>query len=477
MTTVVVEIERNEVLLPRIPHGRRLRVLISAQAVSPVRGSEPGLGWNLISRLAQWHDVTVLCSPNSHSADEQAYRDEIETYLAQRGPIPGLTFNFIKAPLLCLLFQYETGIRRRTVYYIGYNAWQRKVYQIASELHAQKPFDIIHHLNITGYREPGYLWKLSAPFVWGPVTGAADIPFSYFPLMGWGDRTFYAVRNMQNMIQKHANPRCRAAARTARHIWAVGKESMELINGTWGYSAENFIESGAVIRNDVMPRQFDGKRPLKLVWSGQHIGRKALPILLHALEKIKRDQEGLEASSPVNLTILGEGPETSRWKEIAQKLGVADQVQWAGQMSHEAALREVSQSDLLVHTSVQEGTPHVVLEALSLGVPVLCHNACGMSVAVNESCGVKIDMLSPEASISGFADAIQGFLSDPDKVQRMSAGAISRAKELSWDSKAWQISQQYWRIAGSSDAALSLNEGSVAFAGLSGPFVMDGISR
>jgi glycosyltransferase involved in cell wall biosynthesis len=431
-----------------MPHRRRLRVLISAQAVSPFRGSEPGLGWNLVSRLAQWHDVTVLCSPNSHSSDEQAYRNEVETYFAQRGRIHGLTIHFIQAPLLCHLFQYETGIRRRTVYYIGYNAWQRKVFKIASKLHAEQQFDIIHHLNITGYREPGYLWRLSAPFVWGPVTGAADIPFSYFPLMGWGDRIYYAVRNVQNLIQKHANRRCRDAARSARHIWAVGKESMELVKGTWGFPAENFIESGAVVRNGVTPRQYDEKRPLRLIWSGQHIGRKALPILLHALKSIKQAWRDIESDLPLHLAILGEGPETARWRLMAEKLGLENQIRWVGQVTHEEALREVSQSDVLVHTSVQEGTPHVVLEALSLGIPVLCHNACGMSVAIDETCGVKIEMLSPEASISGFADAIRGLLSEPDKVHQMSVGAIKRAKELSWDSKAWQISEQYLRIAG-----------------------------
>lgn len=462
---VVVEIERNGAVVPRALHGRRLRVLISAQAVSPSRGSEPGLGWNLISRLAQWHDVTVICSPSSHSSDEEAYREEIDAYFEKWGAIPGLSFHFIESPLLCYLLQYETGIRRRTVYYIGYNAWQRKVYRVASELHAKKPFDIIHHLNITGYREPGYLWKLSAPFVWGPVTGAADIPFSYLPLMGWGDRIYYAVRNVQNMIQKHANPRCRAAARAARHIWAVGKESMELINGTWGYAAEDFIESGAVIRNGVTPRHFDKNRPLKLIWSGQHIGRKALPILLHALKQLQQGQRSPEQRLPVHLTVLGVGPETARWKAMAEQLGIGEYIHWSGQLSHDTALREVDQSDILVHTSVQEGTPHVVLEALSLGVPVLCHNACGMSVAVNESCGAKIDMVSPRASVSGFADAIQSFLTDPEKVHRMSAGAIARAKELSWDSKAWQISQQYLRIIDGTGAIPSDEELDVALAG------------
>src|ERR1041384_6458025 len=39
---------------------QRRRVLVSAYAFSPVMGSEPGVGWNICSRLAAIHDVTVL---------------------------------------------------------------------------------------------------------------------------------------------------------------------------------------------------------------------------------------------------------------------------------------------------------------------------------------------------------------------------------------------------------------------------------
>ncbi len=72
---------------------------------------------------------------------------------------------------------------RRTLYYTGYAAWQRAAYRAALDLHRDRPFDLAHQLNITGYREPGYLWKLPIPFVWGPVGGAADIPPGFFPIM------------------------------------------------------------------------------------------------------------------------------------------------------------------------------------------------------------------------------------------------------------------------------------------------------
>jgi glycosyltransferase involved in cell wall biosynthesis len=430
---------------PRHDAPPRLRVLVSAYAVSPARGSEPGLGWNLVSRLAQYHDVTVLCAPSVPGLASQNFREEIARHDRDHGPVSGLSIHFVEPPLLSRWFQRESRIRRRTVYYTGYAAWQRAAYREAVALHERAPFDLVHQLNITGYREPGYLWRMPVPFVWGPVGGAADIPPAYFPLMGWQDRLFYAFRNRMNAVQKRTLRRCRAAALAARHAWAIGEENLRLLRDEWGRrDVEIMIESGATVRSDVSPRSFDGTRPLRLAWSGQHIGRKALPILLHAMARAKVTAE---------LVVLCEGAETARWKVLAQSLGIAEQVRWLGQLPHAPAQAEVSRADVFVLTSVQEGTPHVVLEALSLGVPVLCHDACGMGAAVNETCGIKVPMRDSETSITGFADAVQRLSQYPAQINELSRGALCRAVELSWDNKAEQIAKTYSQVVPSPSRA------------------------
>jgi glycosyltransferase involved in cell wall biosynthesis len=416
----------------------RRRVLVSAYAVSPARGSEPAVGWNICLRLARHHDVTVLCSPEVPPAAEP-FREEINAYLKANGPVPGLHFHFVEPPLLSHLCQRESTLMRRTLYYTGYRAWQKAAYREALELHRREPFDLVHQLNVTGYREPGYLWKLPVPFVWGPVGGAADVPDAFLPLMGWKERLFYRVRNRTNGLQKRAGRRCRAAARRASHVWAIGEENRRMLRERWGRDAENMIETGAVPRREGRVREFDGSRPLRLVWSGLHIGRKALPVLLHALAT-------LNGNARPEMTVLGEGPETGRWKALAARLGLGARVRWTGRVPHEQALAEMGRADVLAFTSVQEGTPHVVLEALSLGLPVVCHDACGMGVAVTDGCGIKVPMESPDVSVKGFAGALCALAADPGAVRRLSAGALRRAAELGWDEKAARIARTYDRV-------------------------------
>ncbi len=427
-------------LLTDAPPRRRARVLLSAFAFSPVRGSEPAVGWNIASRLAKYHDVTVFCSPGVQSRQR---REEIDSYLARHGPFPGLTIHYVEPPAMCRLFQRDNqnGSLLRGFYYVGYAAWQRQALHDARRLHAEQPFDLAHHLNVVGYREPGYLWKLGIPFLWGPVGGASNTPLSYFGMLPWKQRIYYGFRALSNEWQKRTKLRCRAAARAAKHIWVIGQDNEEMVTGIWGRQSERMPETGCVVIDDAQPRRFDGSRPLRLAWSGRVMGGKCLPILLHAMARLK-------GNVPIELTVLGTGPELQEYQALVRHLAIDQQVHWAGQLPHSAAIAEMARADVFVFTGVQEATTSVVPEALSQGLPVICHDACGMGSAVTDNCGIKVPMIDAASSIEGFAQALTKLHSNPPEVERLSRGALRRAEELSWDNKAKQIAQTYDRILG-----------------------------
>jgi glycosyltransferase involved in cell wall biosynthesis len=100
-------------------------------------------------------------------------------------------------------------------------------------------------------------------------------------------------------------------------------------------------------------------------------------------------------------------------------------------------------SDFLVHTSLREATSSVIPEALSVGLPVLCHDANGMGIAVTKTCGIKVPLVSFERSIRGFHDAMVALVSDTDYLASLKAGASMRSIELSWDNMAQRIAYDY----------------------------------
>lgn len=419
---------------PAAPPSGRKRILVSAFTISPKRGSEPAGGWNVITRLAAYHDITVLTSSECEGED---YRNETLAHLEQH-PVPGLTLHYVDPPLLARKLMVPSGKPLRPFYYIGYAAWQRAAFREARRLHEHRPFDLIHQLNMTGYREPGYLWRLDAPFVWGPIAGACNMPWSFLTLMPRKEQIFYGLRNVVNAMQRFTTLRCRWAANKASTIWYVGADEKLLIEQVWRRpTGVPMLDSGT----NPSPREtpdYDGARPLRLVWSGVHIGRKAFPILLHALAPLKNRK--------IEVTVLGEGPQTEAWDTLATQLGVRHMVRWMGKLKLPLALEEMRRSDALVFTSLMEAASHVVLEALSMGLPVLCHDACGMSVAVDDSSGIKVPLVDVDTSVRGFTAAIRRLLDDPAELRRLSIGAARRATELTWDAKVRDMVAEYDRV-------------------------------
>ena len=103
-------------------------------------------------------------------------------------------------------------------------------------------------------------------------------------------------------------------------------------------------------------------------------------------------------------------------------------------------------SDVLVHTSYREATSNVIPEALSFGVPVICHDISGMAIAINDECGIKVPLMSYEQSIFGFRNALRLLLQNPELVIGLRKGAVRRSSQLSWDSMAETIATDYIRI-------------------------------
>jgi len=74
------------------------------------------------------------------------------------------------------------------------------------------------------------------------------------------------------------------------------------------------------------------------------------------------------------LTLVGDGEEMDSLKSLTNELEVADKVTFTGMVSKEAVQEHMLQSDVFVMTSLTECFPMVMLEASSVGLPIVSYD-------------------------------------------------------------------------------------------------------
>lgn len=293
-----------------------------------------------------------------------------------------------------------------------------------------------------GYREPGFLWNIkTTPYLWGPVGGHNQVPLRFVYKMPIKDVLFYHIKSAINAVQFYALKRPRAAAKASKIVLAATRESAIALSKTTSNKVVVFNETGCEpAKNPVVLKEKD-RAVLKLIWIGRLQGLKALPIALKVVSK-------LVSKIPVHLTIIGDGPDEAINKTLAKKLGIDANITWMGRIPNSAVIKQLEESHLLLFTSLKEGTPHVVMEALQCGVPVVCHNSCGHGAVVTDLCGVKIEQISEKQSVAGFTEALTVLYQNPGRLKELSEGALEKSRELSWSSKAREMVGYYHEILG-----------------------------
>ena len=195
-------------------------------------------------------------------------------------------------------------------------------------------------------------------------------------------------------------------------------------------------ETGCYLHTDTA-KLYKEKDTFDLLWVGKMDFRKQLSIAINTLAKLQNKK--------IRLHIVGSG-DTSLYKKEAEMLRVEKQCVWHGQISHDDVQKIMQESDLFFFTSVAEGTPHVVLEAIGNELPVLCFNVCGQGDSVNDSVGMKVPLTNPKQSTDDFAEKINYLYNNREYLQKLSDGCKQRQKELSWDNKAKQMVELYNKV-------------------------------
>jgi glycosyltransferase involved in cell wall biosynthesis len=213
-----------------------------------------------------------------------------------------------------------------------------------------------------------------------------------------------------NLIPEYRAPRrlVRWAAAQAAGLIAVSEALRErLIELGVPGSRIQVLRNGMDLDLFAPQDRASARRELGLDTDGPIVLSVGPPVPLKGVDLVIRATAALRDTK---LIIVGEKPETTVLRRLAQDLYLGERVRFLGSMSQQRLATVYNAADVLVLASAREGFPNVLLEALACGTPVIATAVGGVPEIVH---GRAVGRLVQERTPEAIAEALRDLLADP----------------------------------------------------------------
>ena len=391
-----------------------MKILLSAYACEPGRGSEPAVGWNWLLALAEMgHDVSVITRENN---------------------IPGIEANRSKSKLKFTTIAYDLPAWCRDFkhwpggLYVYYLLWQFGAYRRARGIHKRDPFDLVHHITFVTFRQPSFMGGLKIPFIFGPVGGGETSPRPLRAGLSHSGRLREALRDVLIDAVK-IDPSMSRAFSKAALIACTTPETLHRIPRRFHSKCTVLPAIGINLMTEPVHRAPSHPRFLfvgrLLYWKGIHLALRAMPEVLRHLPNAR-------------LTIIGEGEDAQWLKRVAEDCGVTAHIDWIPHLPYSDITNTYLEHTALVFPSLHDSGGLVVLESLGAQLPVICLDLGGPGTFVDSTCGIVIKTANQsESSLHHtLAAAMINIGNNPEMRAELATNCPARVRRFTWSATA-----------------------------------------
>ncbi len=195
-----------------------------------------------------------------------------------------------------------------------------------------------------------------------------------------------------------------------------------------GISKENIEVISPGCTNPGEPRTSLKDRVTKTIGCVSRLMKyKGLQLALKAFSKV------VNRFPDAKLLIAGSGPYAQDLAKISQDLGISKNVRFLGRISEKGKFKLYGETRVAISPSYREGFGISVIEANSLGTPVVGWNVPGSRDSILDR---TTGLLAPFPDDTAFANHISTLLTDDQTWRQLSDGAWKWARVHSWDTSA-----------------------------------------
>ena len=165
------------------------------------------------------------------------------------------------------------------------------------------------------------------------------------------------------------------------------------------------------------------KRDYDLLWIGRYVPGKGVEYLIETIYHLRKKFKDLR------VLMIGNGPLKPVIERKVNDMDLTKNIQFLENISNDQLPSFYNNCKLFVLTSLEEGVPRTILEAMACGIPIVCSDLPQLQNLVNE-CGLLVE----KKDVPGFVNAITTILQDQQLSQKFSKNAQDKVKEkYSWD--------------------------------------------
>ena len=395
-----------------------MRIAIIAYACSPIRGSEPGMAWNIISRL------NVSSTSFDIYVEQEKFQEEILDYL-QNHPLQNINFFFLRKRRMRLLRKLYPPS-----YYWFYRNWHKDVYKTISK----ESYDVVHNLNMVGYREMGYNYRLpeETKWVWGPIGGIDNVSIRLLFSIHYSGWFYYLSRNIFNSVQFRCNYRLKEiAGRENKVVISATSENRNSLKERYGIPSEVIPEVGCFESITIAKKTLSGK----LIWIGTLNAGKNLGMAIQAFAKSENSTE---------LTVVGSGRLKNYFEKQVDQLNLRNKkVNFLGQIPKSEVDAHIQSADVAIITSVKDLTSTVLMEYLSSHLPIVAIDACGFGSLLRKHDYPLIKIVNKKQMSCRMAELVDHLLSDESFYDEIRDKSKQISYKYTWEKLSNKIGQIY----------------------------------
>lgn len=166
---------------------------------------------------------------------------------------------------------------------------------------------------------------------------------------------------------------------------------------------------------------------MNIIFVGRLIYAKGVQDLLVAYKDLRA------RAIDIHLTIVGDGAYRKELEEMARGHGVS----FLGELNHSGVMKALKEADIFVNPSYSEGLPTSVMEAASVGLPIIATDVGGTNEII---VGGESGCLYPPHDVQALTDCLRYLIENPSERATFGAKAKERvATRFNWD----RITEQY----------------------------------